>query len=288
MNSLFSFFFFFFKDLLYAHQQSIYIPNFHQAFDHSNIDKTPFSIEQQVDINIPTNDASDSSHPVGLSINDFLSQTSTTNVPSEPSLETSTHQLNTISSTENDNNNKLNDQESTSSNEQINKTTDINSTKQSLSKNHTKLIVHWSNKTHIIRKPLRKNKQYNTYNRTLKEAAKYLSDGKFMQSLIHLIPPHLWPQIQQNQSKFHQNQTKPLLPDPVLLAEAAAQAGLPPPGPHPIPEHLWYRFPPEIVTQSSTTCKFNDNNDNFHNKFHSFSFNNAKNISNYKNNNSKT
>lgn len=207
----------------------------------------------------------------------------------EQTVDTTTQSLDTISSTEK-NQNKVKYQESTVPTEQIN----TDSTKKPSSKSQTKLIVHWSNKTHVIRKPIKKSKQLNAYNRTLQDAARYLSDGKFMQSLIHLIPPHLWEQIQQNQSKIHQihNQTKPLLPDPVLLAEAAAQAGLPAPGPHPIPEHLWYRFPPEIGIVSSTTCKFKiDNRNKFIINIYSFSFNNTKNIFYYKNNdnnNSKT
>jgi hypothetical protein len=136
-----------------------------------------------------------------------------------------------------------------------------NSTKKTFLQNPTKLVVHWSNKTHTIRKTLRSNKKNNTYNKKLTEAAKYLADRKFMQSLIHLLPPQLWSQIQNNRSINHQNQTqyiKPSLPNPVLLAEAAAQAGLPAPGPYPIPEHLWYRYPPQIITRSPTTCKFNE------------------------------
>jgi hypothetical protein len=60
---------------------------------------------------------------------------------------------------------------------------------------------------------------------------------------------------------IHQNQTqytKPLLPNPVVLAEAAAQAGLPGPGPYPIPEHLWHRNPSQVITKSRTTCKLID------------------------------
>jgi hypothetical protein len=171
--------------------------------------------------------------------------------------------LNTILSTERENNN-FDYREPTPPHEQINKITHIklinNSTKKSFLQNHTKIIVDWSNQTHIVRKNLRKNKENDIYNRTLEEAAKYLTDRKLMQSLIHLIPPHLWAQIQNNRSIYHQNQTqytKPLLPNPVLLAEAAAQAGLPSSGPYPVPEHLWYRYPPQIIAKPPTTCKFN-------------------------------
>lgn len=175
--------------------------------------------------------------------------------------------MKSISSTERENNN-VDYREPTSSHEEINKITDIkltnNSTKTSFLQNHTKLFVDWSNQTHIVRKNLRKDKESDIYNRTLAEAAEYLADRKLMQSLIHLIPPHLWAQIQNNRSIYHQNQTqytKPLSPNPVLLAEAAVQAGLPNPAPYPVPEHLWYRYPPQIVTKPPTTCKFNRKHD---------------------------
>ncbi|CAF5144089.1 unnamed protein product, partial [Rotaria sp. Silwood1] len=144
--------------------------------------------------------------------------------------------------------------------EQINQTIDMfltnNSTKPTFVQNHTELIVDWLNQTHLVRKILPNNKQLNVHDTTLEEAARHLTDRKLMQSLIHLIPPNIWSQIQYNQTKIHQNQShyiKPSLPNPVLLAEAAAQAGLPGPGPYSIPEHLWPRNPPQIMTRLPKT-----------------------------------
>ena len=79
-----------------------------------------------------------------------------------------------------------------------------------------------------------------------------------MQSLIHLLPSNLWSQLQNNRSNAYANQThlsKPALPDPVLLAEAAAQAGLPGPGPYPIPEHLWPYSPSSLKTKPTTRSR---------------------------------
>ncbi len=217
------------------------------------------------------NDPLDFSNPVTLSSNEFFSPTSTKNIPSTIStertilLQNSTHSFNNISSSPSTDNeyNKFDYREPTPPHEQINEITDMslnnNSTKTSFLQDDTKLIVDWFNQTHVLRKTLKNNKQNDTYNTTLKEVAKYLSDRKSMQSLIHLLPPHLWSQIQNNRSIIQQNQTqyaKPFLPNPVLLAEAAAQAGLPGPGPYPIPDHLWHRNPPYAINRSPITCTF--------------------------------
>jgi hypothetical protein len=216
------------------------------------------------------NDALDFSHPVTVSSNEFLPQTATDHVSSiisaggTVSLGNSTHSLNTtpLPSTDNEYNH-FDYREPTPPHEQVNKITNINSidnaTKSAFLKNDTKLIVDWSNKTHILRKTSRTNKHYDMFNATIEEAAQRSAERKIMQSLLHLIPPNLWSQIRNNRSLTHQNQTqykKPFLPNPVLLAEAAAKAGLPGPGPYPIPEHLWYRYPPPIITRLATTCKF--------------------------------
>ncbi len=151
--------------------------------------------------------------------------------------------------------------------EQINNTTENifndNSTIGTFIKANSELILNLLNRTRFHSKNL-------IYNTTAEEAARHLSDRRTMQSLIHLIPPHLWSQLQSNFSTINFNQSQympPSLPDPVILAEAAAQAGLPAPGPYPIPEHLWhqppnfYRNPPQIInnnpiTKPTTTCKF--------------------------------
>ncbi len=165
------------------------------------------------------------------------------------------------SSTENEYNN-FDYREPTPPHEQINQITDVNSTQNStkttVPANGHKLIGDRSNQTHMLRKTLRRKQQFDIHNRTLVEAARRLKEQKIMQSLLHLIPPHLWAQIQNNRSMIYPNQTqrvKPLLPNPVLLAEAAAQAGLPGPGPYPIPDHLWHRNPSQFITRPSTTCK---------------------------------
>lgn len=164
-------------------------------------------------------------------------------------------------STENEYNN-FDYREPTPPHTQIYQTTNMlsvsNSTKPVLVKNQTRLIGDLLNQSNVVRKRLPNNKQLEFYNSTFEEVAHHLSDRKLMQSLIHLIPPYLWSQIQQNHSIFRQNETqyiKPSLPDPVLLAEAAAQAGLPGPGPYPVPEHLWPRNPPQPVTRTTKTSE---------------------------------
>jgi hypothetical protein len=140
----------------------------------------------------------------------------------------------------------------------MNRTTDIsfqaNSTRTTLIQNSTESIL--LNKNRFYRKQnLINNKLVDVNETTSEEKIRYSNDRKIMQSLIHLLPPKLWAQIQNNYSAMHRNQSyygQPLLPNPVLLAEAAAQAGLSGPGPYPIPEHLWPRIPPQIKTKPST------------------------------------
>ncbi len=252
------------KDFLHAQHQSIYVPNYHRTFDYTNIDETPLSVEQDEDEEIQLNEALDLFHPVTLSSNELPWQISTDVLPSEMStgrrklLQNNTYSFNTttLSSTKNEDNH-FDYREPTPPFEQINQTIDNNlrdkSTPTTFLHNHTKLIVDWSNETHILRKNLRTNNPR-------EQAARYLANQKFLQSLMHLIPPNLWEQINNNRSMIYKNQTqytKPLLPNPVLLAEAAAQAGLPGPGPYPIPEHLWHRNPSQIITRSRTICKLN-------------------------------
>ncbi len=127
-------------------------------------------------------------------------------------------------------------------------------TEKNLQKNSTKSMVDWSNQTHVLRKNFRNSDPR-------EQAARYLANQKFLQSLMHLIPPNLWAQITNNRSMIQKNHTqysKPLLPNPVVLAEAAAHAGLPGPGPYPIPDHLWHRNPSPIITRPRTTSKFID------------------------------
>lgn len=161
-----------------------------------------------------------------------------------------------------------------STNEQINDTTESTSTiisaTETIIKNDTDLIINLLNHTYLQGKSLNDNKHSEIYNTTAEEAAKHLADRRTMQSLIHLLPPNLWSQLQNNFSFFNLNQSQfipPSLPDPVLLAEAAAQAGLPPPGPYPIPDQFWHRNPNyygnppnginkiPVQTSSTTTCK---------------------------------
>ncbi len=211
------------------------------------------------------NEALDLFDSIPSSSNELPLQTSTDALPSEMStgrrrlLQNNTYSFNTttLSSTRNDDNH-FDYREPTPPSEKINQITDMNlrdnSTQRTILNNHTKLIVDWSNQTHVLRKNLR------NYNQR-EQAARYLANQKFLESLMHLIPPNLWAQIQNNRSMIHQNQTqytKPLLPNPVVLAEAAAQAGLPGPGPYPIPEHLWHRNPSQVITKSRTTCKLID------------------------------
>ncbi|CAF5202029.1 unnamed protein product, partial [Rotaria magnacalcarata] len=162
--------------------------------------------------------------------------------------------------------------ESISMYEQMNETTETifndTTTIENFVRNNSDLIVDLFNHTYPQGKNLIDDKQYEIYNTTAEEAAQHLADRRTMQSLIHLLPPNLWSQLQKNLSLFNFNQSQfiqPALPDPVILAEAAAQAGLPGPGPYPIPDHLWhqnmnyYRDPSQFInnipieTSSSTT-----------------------------------
>jgi hypothetical protein len=155
--------------------------------------------------------------------------------------------------------------------EQLNETTENflkdNSTIGTFFRNNSEFLFNLLNRTQFHSKHLMDQKHFDIHNITPEEAARHLKDRRTMQSLIHLLPPNLWSQLQNNFSMFNFNQSqyvKQSLPDPVLLAEAAAQAGLPGPGPYPIPDHFWnqnsnyYRNPPQIINNNIpiTTCKF--------------------------------
>ncbi|CAF4758071.1 unnamed protein product, partial [Rotaria socialis] len=134
--------------------------------------------------------------------------------------------------------------ESISMYEQMNETTKAifndTTTIENFVRNNSDLIVDLFNHTYLQGKNLIDDKQYEIYNTTAEEVAQHLADRRTMQSLIHLLPPNLWSQLQKNLSLFNFNQSQfiqPALPDPDILAEAAAQAGLPGPGPYPIPDH---------------------------------------------------
>ncbi|CAF1507573.1 unnamed protein product [Adineta steineri] len=252
------FFFFFCLDLLYGQH-------------HTNEISSPSQEDSVKDLSNNTSGISQSE----LFLSEIREILNNANISAEliPTTEktishdNSTQILNDISllSTENEYNN-FNYREPTPPHEQINKTTDIvlmnNSTSTTLLENHVQFDMDSSNLTHSFRKNFIKNKPYDSHNTTLdeeEEAARRVTDRKIMQSLIHLIPPNLWSQIQNNRSFFHQNHTqypKPSLPNPVILAEAAAQAGLPGPGPYPIPEHLWPRNPPQIITRPTIASTF--------------------------------
>ena len=228
-------YFHFTKDLVHAQHQSVYVPNYHRALDYSNFDELPLSVQQQEDDEIQLNEALDLLQPITLPL-----QTSTDAQTSDVSTEKTKLLQNTtvLPSAESA------DQKSTPPSK---KNSEENSTQTP-----SKLTVDWSNKTHVLRKNLRNSDPR-------EQAARYLANQKFLQSLMHLIPPNLWAQINNNRSMMQKNQTqysKPLLPNPVVLAEAAAQAGLPGPGPYPIPDHLWHRNPPQMITRPRTTSKF--------------------------------
>ena len=157
---------------------------------------------------------------------------------------------------------------------EVNQTAELflnsSSTMEMLSKNESDFIMNFLNQTHFQSKNLMDEKQLNAYNATPEETARHLTDRKTMQSLIHLLPPNLWSQLQTNFSAHHFNQShyaKPALPDPNLLNAAAAQAGLPGPGLYPVPGHLWqqnsnyYRNPPPMINsipigRVQTTCTY--------------------------------
>jgi hypothetical protein len=182
---------------------------------------------------------------------------------------TSSTMNNTLLSTSND----LTENGSTSTHAQISDTTENifnkNLTLQSFLKNNSDLIIRLLNRSDFFRKNLAHNKQFDIYNTTAEEAARHLTDRKSMQSLIHLLPPNLWSQLQNNFSTITFNQSQYMqasVPDPAILAEAAAQAGLPGPGPQTVPDHLWYqspnyyRNPSQIINnipmaKPASTCK---------------------------------
>lgn len=268
LNLVYNSYFLSVKDSLQARQQAIYVRNFHQGFDYSHTGRSSSpSFQKQDDSNSASNDDLEVDQSTTLSSVLFSSETSMSNPPStmetikdtetakefifttdrSTSFQNSTYSSKNISfSSTKTENGDFDYREPTPSFEQINQTMNIfannNSTKSTFIQNNTDLLVDWSNKTHIVRKILPINKQYDTNSTTLEEAAKQLADRKFMQSFVHLLPSNIWPAIQPNQSIVLPNRTNYIqsaLPNPVLLAEAAAQAGLPGPGPYPIPEHLW-------------------------------------------------
>jgi hypothetical protein len=131
-----------------------------------------------------------------------------------------------------------------------------NLTLGSFLRNNTDLIIRILNRTSFLRKNLVNNKPFDIHNATPEEAARHLADRKTMQSLIHLIPPNIWSQLQSNFSTITFNQSQYMqqsVPDSAILAEAAAHAGLTGPGPNSVPDHLWYqspnyyRNPPQII-----------------------------------------
>ncbi|CAF2188762.1 unnamed protein product [Rotaria magnacalcarata] len=272
-------------DSLHAKQHSVYVQNYHQEFDYANADRIPSpsssSFQKEDDIRSTSNEDLENFQSTTLPTAEFLSDISandalSTITPVHDSrigtdlISTSEKTILPHKSTNSPHNMSLPStkneyydfdyREPTPPHEHVNQTTDTfqinNSTNPTFVQNYTDLLVDWSNKTHIVRKIFPINKQYETNSTILEEPAKHLTDRKSMQSLIHLLPPNFWSQIQHNQSIVPQNQTnyiKPFLPNPVLLAEAAAQAGLPGPGPYPIPEHLWPRNPPQTVLKLSKT-----------------------------------
>lgn len=121
-----------------------------------------------------------------------------------------------------------------------------NMTLGSFLRNNTDLIIRLLNRTDFLRRNLMNNNQTNTFNVTPEETARHLADRKTMRSLIHLIPPNILSQLQKNYSTITFNQSQyqqPAFPDPAILAEAAAQAGLISPGLYPAPNHLWHHNP---------------------------------------------
>ena len=274
------------KGLLYAQHRSIYIPNYHQTFHYSNTDKILPSLKEKNDFNSTPNNTSDSypsttMSPIEISSqilpSDFPSKMTTLNDPRMPIdfIPTSKETISSLHSTHTPNSmplssidgkyNNYDYQELTSLYEKMNKSGHIvapkSTTKPAILRKSTKLITNWSNQTQLVRKSLEDNHRFDIYNTTSEETIQQLNNRKLMQSLIHLLPPSLWSQIQRNQTIMEQDQPhyeKPSLPDPVLLAEAAAQAGLPSPGPYPIPEHLWPRIPPQTMTRLPKTGKFSE------------------------------
>lgn len=342
--------FFSLEDLSNAQHQSVYIPNYLQAFDYPNADETPSPFQQ----NDPYDDRyNEDFDPFQL---DFLQTTSTPSIqflletsnshidvdsgiettdPITTTISFSTETIRTTESTSTTFNSKLSttgptttttttvqtstqtsltsffntttesnqrtssyDEITTSSilnstfpstlNSSMEKTESIpwlehlnrtnetvisrNMTLGSFLRNNTDLIIRLLNRTDFLRKNLMNNNHNHTtiYNATPEETARHLADRKSMQSLIHLIPPSIWSQLQNNSSTITFNQSQyiqPAFPDPAILAEAAAQAGLINPGPYPPPNHhhwyqgpTYYRQPVQILnnyptTKPTTTCK---------------------------------
>lgn len=158
--------------------------------------------------------------------------------------------------------------------EEIDETTEIpfnkNFTLGTFLKNNSDFIIHLLNRTDFLRRNLANHKQFDIHNATPEETARHLSDRKTMQSLIHLLPPGLWSQLQSNFSTVNFNQSQyiqPSLHDSAILGEAAAQAGLSGSGSYAVPDHRWhqnpnyYRNPSQIVnnnvplTKPALTCK---------------------------------
>lgn len=313
-----------FIDLLNAQHQSVYIPNYLQAFDYPNVDETPSPFQQHDPYDDRYNEDFDpfqgdflqiTSTPSiqflletspshidvdnGIALANSTTTTTTTtmiSIPTEITLTTESFSttLNTtlpttepITTTQNSTQSSTfffdlttesnertssfgetktsmifnNTSRSTSTDsiehsefisppEHLNNTSETvisrNMTLGSFLRNNTDLIIRLLNRTDFLRRNLVNNTQTNTYNATPEETARYLADRKAMRSLIHLIPPNIWSQLQKNYSTITFNQSQylqPALPDPAILAEAAAQAGLIGPGHNSIPHHLWYQSP---------------------------------------------
>ena len=155
-----------------------------------------------------------------------------------------------------------------------------NSTVRTFSKNESEMILSLLNRTHFQSKNLMGDSSFDILNTTAEEAARHLHDRKTMQSLIHLLPPSFWSQLQTNFSMNPNNQnppsTKPPLSEPVHLNELPGQVGQLGPGPsYPVPDYMWHpnvnyhRNPPPpfisnsipIINSPLTTCKWIRTND---------------------------
>lgn len=221
----------------------MYVPNYQRAFDYNNFDETPLALQQQHDEDeIQFNEALDLLQAASSSPDELPSQTDPIPVQVSTertkSSEETTYALDTISE---------------SARERI-----PSAEKRKKMIEQKKAMVDRSNQTQNLRRPSKPSYQHGYSNRTLEQAAQYLANQKLVRSLMHLIPPSLWAQLQNNRSGMHQNQTqyfRPPLPNPVVFPDTAGQAGLPNLGAHSVPEHLWYRYPPQIPIRSTTKCK---------------------------------
>lgn len=205
-----------FKDSLHAQRQSVYVPNYQRAFDYNNIDETPLTLQQQ------QQDDDEIQFNEAL---DLLQAASSS--PDELPSPTDPIPMKV-------------------------------STERTKLPEERKKIIDRSNQTQLFYRPSKSNSHYAYSNRTLEQAAQFLANQKLVRSLMHLIPPSLWAQLQNNRSGMQQNQTqffRPPLPNPVVFSDTIAQAGLPNSGAHSVPEHLWYRYPPQIMTRPTTKCK---------------------------------